>query len=298
MPIIIETEDGRTFGPGQPYGYQGQYQGQRQPGIETANMRSVPQRTIMDEVRKYSNESTGSGWTPNRGDFARRFRDPDTTTVPVGPEGKKIFNDPDRFGRMRPTVNPYARRIDNNPMGGANIGGGWNQYEGGPGPRHSMPMPYYAATMGGGGGGNPFDPGNLGMDSGSYLSSRFGGGLDDAAGMNESARGMIEGAGFDVAGGPLMEDERVIRTLWKNAHANIAKTLGLSPGEASKAPRGLIQREFERLQNIYKNKRTYGGGIMKGLTKGNPLGLMMELAPAEPGMELLDEMFNPGVQTI
>ena len=137
-----------------------------------------------------------------------------------------------------------------------------------------------------------------GMDSGSYLASRFGGGLDDAAGMNESARGMIEGAGFDVAGGPLMEDERVIRTLWKNAHANIAKTLGLSPGEASKAPRGLIQREFERLENIYKNKRTYGGGIMKGLTKGNPLGLMMELAPAEPGMELLDEMFNPGVQTI
>ena len=137
------------------------------------------------------------------------------------------------------------------------------------------------------------------IDSGSYLSSRFGGGLDDAAGMNESARGMLEDAGFEVAGGsPLMEDERVIRTLWKNAHANIAKTLGLSPGEASKAPRGLIQREFERLENIYTNKRTYGGGIMKGLTKGNPLGLMMELAPAEPGMELLDEMFNPGVQTI
>jgi hypothetical protein len=136
------------------------------------------------------------------------------------------------------------------------------------------------------------------MDSGSYLSSRFGGGLDDAAGMNESARGMLEDAGFEVAGDPLMQDKRVVDQLWKNAHKNIANKLGLSPGEASKAPQGLIQREFEKLKNIYKNKRTYGGGIMKGLTKGNPLGLMMELAPAEPGMELLDEMFNPGVQTI
>ena len=51
-----------------------------------------------------------------------------STTVPEG------FNDPDRFGRMRPTQanNPYAGRINNNPMGGANIGGGWNQYEGAP----------------------------------------------------------------------------------------------------------------------------------------------------------------------
>ena len=238
-----------------------------------------PQRTIMDEVRKYSNESPGSGWTPDRGDFARRFRDPDTTTVPEG------FNAPDRFGRTRPrgATNPYAAPINNNPMGGANIGGGWNLYEGGP---NKSPWEYYNLRNA-----TP-------MSSGSYLSSMYGGGLDDVAGMNGDARGMIEGAGFDVAGGPLMEDERVIRTLWKNAHANIAKTLGLSPGEASKAPRGLIQREFERLENIYTNKRTYGGGIMKGLTKGNPLGLMMELAPAEPGMELLNEMVNPGVQTI
>ena len=244
MPIIIETEDGRTFGPGQPYGYQGQYQGQRQPGIETANMRSVPQRTIQDEVRKYSNESPGSGWTPDRGDFAKRFRNPDTTTVPVGPEGKKIFNDPDRFGRMRPTVNPYARRIDNNPMGGANIGGGWNQYEGGPGPRHVMPMPY-AAAMGGGGGGNPFDPGNLGMDSGSYLSSRFGGGLDDAAGMNESARGMLEDAGFEVAG--KTTDDRVSEKLWGQA------VNSFPPG----TPDMILQQEWERLKQIYFDKK-YG----------------------------------------
>ena len=51
-----------------------------------------------------------------------------STTVPEG------FNDPDRFGRMRPTQanNPYAAPIDNNPMRGANIGGGWNMYEGAP----------------------------------------------------------------------------------------------------------------------------------------------------------------------
>ena len=208
-----------------------------------------PQRTIMDEVRKYSNESPGSGWTPDRGDFARRFRNPDTTTVPEG------FNAPDRFGRMRPTQanNPYAGRINNNPMGGANIGGGWNQYEGGPGPRHSMPMPYYAATMGGGGGGNPFDPGNLGMDSGSYLSSMYGGGLDDAAGMNESARGMIEGAGFDVAGGPGMVDKRMTDKLWGKAVNKFP------PG----TPDMIIQQEWERLKQIYFDK-TYGGG--QGLT--------------------------------
>ena len=45
MTIIMEADDGQSYGPGQPYGYQGQYQGQRQPGLETANMRSVPERT-------------------------------------------------------------------------------------------------------------------------------------------------------------------------------------------------------------------------------------------------------------
>ena len=37
---------------------------------------------------------------------------------------------------------------------------------------------------------------------------------------------------------------------------------------------------------------------MRGLTRGNPLGLMMEMMPVEPGMELMNEMFNPEVQTI
>jgi hypothetical protein len=69
------------------------------------------------------------------------------------PEG---FNDPDRFGRMRPTQanNPYAGRINNNPTGGANIGGGWNLYEGAPergwdyfNLRHAAPMSYAEEDM-------------------------------------------------------------------------------------------------------------------------------------------------------
>ena len=82
---------------------------------------SVPQRTVPHEA---AHEGTRN--IPR--DFWDRRFNRDTTTVPEG------FNDPDRFGRMRPTQanNPYAGRINNNPMGGANIGGGWNQYEGGP----------------------------------------------------------------------------------------------------------------------------------------------------------------------
>ena len=282
MPIIIETEDGRTFGPGQPYGYQGQYQGQRQPGIETANMRSVPQRTIQDEVRKYSNELPGSGWTPDRGDFARRFRNPDTTTVPVGPEGKKIFNDPDRFGRMRPTVNPYARRIDNNPMGGANIGGGWNQYEGGPGPRHYFPV-HYAATMGGGGGGNPFDPGNLGMDSGEYLSSMYGGDLDGA----QSERGaLLAGEGFG-------QGDRIRRL--EAQGKKVKKILESKYGVNNPIVKQKLAQYFDKMRKL-------GTGIFQhGVTKGNPLLNIMELLPEgviEQGFDELNELTDPGVQTI
>jgi len=82
-----------------------------------------------------------------------------STTVPEG------FNDPDRFGRMRPTQanNPYAGRINNNPMGGANIGGGWNQYEGAPERGWE-----YLLNRDGRSNVTP-------MSSGSYLSSKYGG---------------------------------------------------------------------------------------------------------------------------
>ena len=79
-----------------------------------------------------------------------------------------------------------------------------------------------------------------GMGSGSYLSSRFGGGLDDAAGMNDDARGMIEGAGFDVAMGKTTDD-RVIEKLWGKAVNNLP--VG--------TPDLQIQQEWERLKKIY-----------------------------------------------
>jgi len=153
-------------------------------------------------------------------------RDPDTTTVPEG------FNDPDRFGRMRPSgaTNPYAAPIDNNPMRGANIGGGWNMYEGAP-ERRSPWQPYLLDNMG----------------SGSYLSSRFGGGLDDAAGMNENARGMIEDAGFEVAG--MTTDDRMEKNLWGKAVNKFP------PG----TPDMIIQQEWERLKQMFYDKK-YGGG--------------------------------------
>ena len=91
------------------------------------------------------------------------------------------------------------------------------------------------------------------MDSGSYLASKFGGGLDDVAGMNESARGMIEDAGFDVAGGPGMVDKRMTDKLWGRAVNKFP------PG----TPDMIIQQEWERLKQIYFDK-TYGGG--QGLT--------------------------------
>ena len=224
--------------------------------------RDVPQRTIMDEVRKYSNESPGRGWTPDRGDFARRFRDPDTTTVPEG------FNAPDRFGRMRPTQanNPYAGRIDNNPMGGANIGGGWNLYEGAP-----DRTPRWIPMSGD-------------MDSGSYLSSRYGGGIDDAAGMNDSARGMIEDAGFEVAGSPGMTDKRTFRELWRQSVNKFA------PG----TPDTTIKKEFNRLKDIFMKKKY-------GFKPPGPLGLGMDLGldflESEQGKELF-EPFDPNREPI
>jgi len=83
------------------------------------------------------------------------------------------------------------------------------------------------------------------IDSGEYLSSRFGGGLDDAAGMNESARGMIEGAGFEVAG--KTTDDRVSEKLWGQA------VNSFPPG----TPDMILQQEWERLKQIYFDKK-YG----------------------------------------
>ena len=215
MPLIIETEDGQTFGPDQPYGYQGQYQGQRQPGLETANMRSVPQRTTqrgqVEDV--FDQRRLGLGEGPYTSGVQDVF-DQRRLGLGGGPHtyGKDPF-DPRRLG----------------------LGGG--------------PLTY---------GKDPFDPRRLGMGSGSYLSSRYGGGLDDAAGMNDDARGMIEGAGFDVAG--KTTDDRVSEKLWGKA------VNSFPPG----TPDMQIQQEWERLKKIYFDS-TYGTPTLPG--RGDIVGL-------------------------
>ena len=98
----------------------------------------------------------------------------------------------------------------------------------------------------------------FGMGSGSYLSSGYGGGLDDAAGMNDDARGMIEGAGFDVAG--KTTDDRVSEKLWGKAVNNFP------PG----TPDMIIQQEWERLKKIYFDS-TYGSPTLP--SRGDIVGL-------------------------
>ena len=86
------------------------------------------------------------------------------------------------------------------------------------------------------------------MDSGQYLASRFGGGLDDAAGMNDGARGMIEDAGFEVAG--MGTDTRAERKLW-----------GLAVNSFPVGtPEPEIQRKWEELKQDYYDRK-YGGDV-------------------------------------
>ena len=88
---------------------------------------------------------------------------------------------------------------------------------------------------------------HTGMGSGEFLSSRYGGGLDDAAGMNDGAMGMLEGAGFEVAG--MTSDKRTEKKLWGLA------VNSFPPG----TPDIQIQQKWEELkQEFYRRK--YGGG--------------------------------------
>jgi len=89
----------------------------------------------------------------------------------------------------------------------------------------------------------PFRP----IPGGDYLASKFGGGLDDVAAMNDGARGMIEDAGFDVAG--QTTDSRTERKLWGQA------VNSFPPG----TPDMIIQQKWEELKQIFYDKK-YGGG--------------------------------------
>ena len=186
MPIIIETEDGETYGPGQPYGYQGQYQGQRQPGIERANIGSVPQRVVRPDI---GFDRAGPVRETSRGANIGFDR--------AGPAGP-----PSNIGRDR--------------AGGF----GWNDF------RQILDE-------------------RVMIDSGQYLASRFGGGLDDAAGMNGDAMGMIEGAGFDVAS--KTTDDRVVERLWKQA----VNSLPIG------TPQPQLIEEWEKLKEEFY-RRKYG----------------------------------------
>ena len=98
------------------------------------------------------------------------------------------------------------------------------------------------------------------MDSGDFLSSRYGGGLDDAAGMNEGAMGMIEGAGFDVAS--KTTDSRMDEKLW-------GKAVNSFPVGT---PDMQIQQKWEELKQEYY-KRKYGGSGMSLPSREDIVGL-------------------------
>ena len=83
------------------------------------------------------------------------------------------------------------------------------------------------------------------MDSGQYLASRYGGGLGDAFAANDDARGMIEGAGFEVAG--MTSDARTERKLWAQAVNKLP--VG--------TPQPQIIEEWEKLKEEFY-RRKYG----------------------------------------
>jgi len=107
---------------------------------------------------------------------------------------------------------------------------------------------------------DPFDPDNLGMGSGEYLAGMYGGGLDDVAAMNGDAMGMLEGAGFDVAG--KSTDDRVVEKLWGRAVNSLP--IGTS--------NELIEQEWERLKQIYYEGKYGGRGTTSSALPIGPIG--------------------------
>ena len=153
--------------------------------------------------------------------------------------------------------------------------------------------------------GQPMSGRHIGYGGPQPVRSGFGGGSnmyyeDPAMGSGDTLGALLggldreqeEGIG-EYAGGPGMQNVRVEGNLWKQAHANVAKNIGVSAGEVSgKASQGAIQREFKRLKEIFYSKK-YGTGIMKGIGKGSPLGMMMELMPLDPALESIGEVLDP-----
>ena len=194
---------------------------ERNPFEETmrAGQINVPQRTTTRQTRG----PAGMGFAP-----------PASTEYGEGPirPGREIrsgFGGGPIMGYEDPTG---PTRPPGQPISGRHIG-------------YGGPRPIYTGF--GGEGSRIMGYEDPAMDSGEYLSSRYGGGIDDAAGINDSARGMIEDAGFEVAG--LTTDDRTEKKLWGKAVNN------LPPG----SPDMMIHQEWERLKKIFYDKK-YGGG--------------------------------------
>ena len=122
-----------------------------------------------------------------------------------------------------------------------------------------------------------------GMDSGSYLSSRFGGGLDGA----QSERGaLLAGEGFG-------QGDRIRRL--EAQGKKVKKILESKYGVNN-------PRVKQKLAQYFDKMRKLGTGIFQhGVTKGNPLLNIMELLPEgviEQGFDELNELTDPGVQII
>ena len=176
-------------------------------------MRSIPQRTTPQRPpgQPSSGRHIGYGGGPQRQPITTGF----------GGEGSRImgYEDPRTTGPTRPPGQPSS---------GRHMGyGGPQPLRTGFGGEGSRIMGYEDPSVG----------------SGDFLSSRYGGGLDDVAGMDDDARGMIEGAGFDIAG--KTTDDRVIETLWGKA------VNSLPVG----TPQMEIEKEWERLKEIYFGKK-------------------------------------------
>ena len=154
--------------------------------------------------------------------------------------GGNTHYDPDKIDRFR--AEDRARALNSVPIQSGGRGGEFAP------PLYSGRNPFIQPIQTGGRYGE-FPA----MDSGQYLASKFGGGIDDAAGMNDDARGMIEGAGFDVAASEGMTDKRVFRDLWGKAVNKFP------PG----TPDMILQQEWERLKQIYRDKKY---GVDTGLT--------------------------------
>ena len=207
---------------------------------------SVPQRTrpTMRDVagpRINYNEGYGRG-DVTVSDLPARPRAGDTPIQTGGSGFTRGEYTPPLYSGRNPFIQPIqtgGRQGEFPPMGGALRGG---PSKGGRFGRWNFGVPGEVTPMG-----DPMgDPDEI--DSGEFLSSRYGGGLDDAAGMNDDAMGMIEGAGFEVAG--MTSDKRTEKKLWGRAVNSFP--VG--------TPDMIIQQEWERLKQIFYDKK-YGGGL-------------------------------------